>query len=181
MSDFEKLVELTKKTIKNAKIRELVVKMLEERAGEYFKTAPASSSGKYHPAYALGTGGLLRHTIAALYFIEAMTQTAAWKSEKAKDGCWGFDDADIDRMKAAIILHDLEKENYKNHEGLAKDAVNAALGLETSKIGDLIHAHMGEWGSRAPQSLCEQLVHTADYLASRKFFSVDFENMMITR
>ena len=30
----------------------------------YFFTVPASSSGKYHPSYALGDGGLVRHTKA---------------------------------------------------------------------------------------------------------------------
>ncbi len=33
---------------------------------EYFFTVPASSSGKYHPSYALGDGGLVRHTKAAV-------------------------------------------------------------------------------------------------------------------
>ena len=32
---------------------------------DYFFTVPASSSGKYHPSYALGDGGLVRHTEAA--------------------------------------------------------------------------------------------------------------------
>lgn len=31
-----------------------------------FFTQPASSSGKYHPSYALGVGGLVRHTKAAM-------------------------------------------------------------------------------------------------------------------
>lgn len=44
---------------------------LKELANELIKTIPdywyhvgASSTGKYHPAYALGEGGLMRHTIA---------------------------------------------------------------------------------------------------------------------
>lgn len=34
----------------------------------YFYTVPASSTGKYHPRYTLGSGGLLRHTKAAIKF-----------------------------------------------------------------------------------------------------------------
>ena len=33
---------------------------------DYFFTIPASSTGKYHPSYATGDGGLLRHTKAAV-------------------------------------------------------------------------------------------------------------------
>lgn len=33
---------------------------------DYFFTVPASSSGKYHPSYALADGGLVRHTDAAV-------------------------------------------------------------------------------------------------------------------
>ena len=35
---------------------------------DYFFEIPASSTGKYHPSYALGTGGLVRHTKAAVLF-----------------------------------------------------------------------------------------------------------------
>jgi hypothetical protein len=181
MTDFEQLVALTKKTIKNESIKNFTVKMLEENCPDYFKTAPASSSGRYHPAYALGKGGLVRHTTAALYFLEAMTQTKGWQSKEAEKDGWMLTSDDIDRMKSAVILHDFDKENYKDHEGLACKRINKALGIEHSKIGDMVHAHMGEWGSRKPQSLIEQLVHTADYLASRKYLNVDFANMEITR
>ena len=37
-----------------------------DKLPEYFWSVPASSSGKYHPSYALGNGGLVRHTIAAV-------------------------------------------------------------------------------------------------------------------
>ena len=33
---------------------------------DYFFHVAASSTGKYHPAYALGEGGLVRHTKAAV-------------------------------------------------------------------------------------------------------------------
>ena len=33
---------------------------------DYFFEVPASSTGKYHPAFSLGDGGLVRHTKAAV-------------------------------------------------------------------------------------------------------------------
>ena len=39
---------------------------------EYFFEVAASSTGKYHPVYALGVGGLVRHTIAAVEIANEM-------------------------------------------------------------------------------------------------------------
>lgn len=47
--------------IKNVDLRKLVELSLQS-APDYFFTIPASSTGKYHPQYALGEGGLVRHT-----------------------------------------------------------------------------------------------------------------------
>ena len=35
---------------------------------DYFFEVPASSTGKYHPSFALGSGGLVRHTKVAVRF-----------------------------------------------------------------------------------------------------------------
>ena len=51
--------------IKNKKvIKDL--KYLIELLPDYFFEIPASSTGKYHPSYALGEHGLIRHTKAAV-------------------------------------------------------------------------------------------------------------------
>ena len=36
---------------------------------DYFFEVPASSTGKYHPSYSLGEGGLLRHTKKNVMFV----------------------------------------------------------------------------------------------------------------
>ena len=51
--------------IKNLQIKEFTIKALEILPDYFFEVA-ASSSGKYHPSYALGKGGLVRHTKAAV-------------------------------------------------------------------------------------------------------------------
>ena len=53
--------------IKSDDIREFA-KILINDAPEYFFHVPASSTGKYHPSYALGEGGLARHTKAVMRF-----------------------------------------------------------------------------------------------------------------
>ena len=40
---------------------------------DYFYEVAASSTGKYHPSYALGDGGLVRHTIAAVRIANALS------------------------------------------------------------------------------------------------------------
>ena len=51
--------------IKNERIKRSLVIMLD-KLPDYFYEVPASSTGKYHPEYALGKGGLVRHTKAAI-------------------------------------------------------------------------------------------------------------------
>ena len=51
--------------IKDEKIKNSLILILNELP-EYWFSVPASSTGKYHPKYALGEGGLLRHSKAAM-------------------------------------------------------------------------------------------------------------------
>ena len=51
--------------IKDDKIRNFA-KVAVSSLPDYFFEVAASSTGKYHPSYALGEGGLLRHTKAAV-------------------------------------------------------------------------------------------------------------------
>ena len=51
--------------IKDEDIRDSL-RTLIDKIPDYFFTIPASSTGKYHPLYATGDGGLVRHTKAAV-------------------------------------------------------------------------------------------------------------------
>ena len=51
--------------INDMRIRE-GAKILLDGLPEYFYTIPASSTGKYHPDFASGEGGLVRHTKVAV-------------------------------------------------------------------------------------------------------------------
>lgn len=50
--------------IGDPKIQEIVEECLQKCPKEFY-TMPASTTGKYHPPFALGEGGLVRHTLAA--------------------------------------------------------------------------------------------------------------------
>ena len=48
------------------------VKIILNNLPDYFYKIQAASSGKYHPTYALGDGGLIRHTKAAVNFATSL-------------------------------------------------------------------------------------------------------------
>ena len=158
-------------TIESKSIREKTIEFLTTKVPPYFTTVPASSSGKYHPKYCLGDGGLLRYTVAATKILNHMLNLDFAKTT--------FTALQRDKMRSAIILHDTFKQGrsteghtVKNHEVIAADEFNAFLGQSSSDIGTLMIAHMGEWGAEKPKNLAEYLVHLADYLASRKEIEV---------
>lgn len=96
--------------IKSSTIRQIVAEQLAE-APEYFFHVPASATGKYHPSYALGEGGLVRHTKAAVQIAEDLFRAGAAEWYTAYDGGnlylspANFQDA----AYAALILHDTYK------------------------------------------------------------------------
>ena len=178
-------VELEK--IKNKKVRastEVILDLLPD----YFYEIPASSSGKYHPAFSLGEGGLVRHVKVALRLLE----------EVFKDSVYGkFSDKKKDLMRMAVMLHDGFKsgKEYSGHTNvdhpvLMHDFIieNQDVLLITPKeaqfVANCILTHMGPWNTDkegnvimpVPKTREQKIVHTCDYFASRNFLNVHFEN-----
>ena len=173
--------------IKSEKIKSACQKMIE-LLPDYFFEVPASSTGKYHPEYALGEGGLLRHTKAAV--------RSAY--ELLNDPCIGdkYTQDEKDLMIMALILHDglksgLNHEKYTrfDHPILIADYImdnEEELGLEVEKIEflcDAVKTHMGSWTTdydgvevlEKPKTKYQNFVHMCDYLASRKCLLVPFD------
>ena len=163
--------------IKNIDVINAVSTMLTEYVPEYFWQIPASSGGKYHPKYAQGIGGLIRHTQSALIFAyELMKNPLVSK----------FSQPEKDVIIASLILHDtykngLTKGNWTNnfhpqiaatqfYEGIPKQMLEEPY---RSAIYGAIQKHMGVWGGTknnklpVPETELERLVHLADYLSSR--------------
>ena len=176
------------KYIKTDKVRKACEVMIE-KLPDYFFEIPASSTGKYHPEYATGKGGLLRHTKAAVrigYELLSNPIIGDKYTEKEKD-----------LMLMGLLLHDglklgLPKEKYTrfDHPILMANYIkdNAKdLPLDDKEITflqDVIKAHMGIWTTdyngeevlEKPKTKYQNFVHMCDYLASRKAILLPFDN-----
>lgn len=178
-------VELDK--IKDDNVRystEIILEMLPD----YFYKIPASSSGKYHPLFSLGEGGLVRHVKVALRILEEMF----------RDEVFGvYDEYTKDLMRMALMLHDGFKSGLNNightcseHPVIMSDFIlnnkeKLLISENDSKfVSDLIRSHMGPWNKDkegnvimpVPKTNEELLIHLCDYIASRNFLNVSFEN-----
>lgn len=185
--DREKIFEKEFNYLKIDKIKKAcleVIKLLPD----YFFEVPASSTGKYHPEYALGEGGLLRHSKAAMrigYELLSDPSIGDKYTEKEKD-----------LMLMALLIHDglksgMPKEKYTrfDHPILMADFLmdnEEVLGLEVEEIeflGDVIKTHMGVWTKdyngvevlERPVTKYQNFVHMCDYLASRKVILIPFD------
>lgn len=65
--------------ISDETLKKIVVDTLDA-SPECIQTIPASSSGKYHPVYLLGDGGLVRHVRAAVGIAHSMIETDIFKN-----------------------------------------------------------------------------------------------------
>ena len=174
-----KLFEREINLIVDEELRMAVKSYMEEAVPDYFWTDGASSSGKYHPQFAQGEGGLVRHTKAVVMFAEELLRMSsyAYMKEEYKD-----------YVIAACIVHDtmkygidkFDKAEYKNH------AANAAYyfgqwcfanyGFVCSEfLLNAIRSHMGQWSTEKedrPFTNIDRCVHLADYMASRFFIDI---------
>lgn len=164
-------------------------KRVLKKVNEKFFTEPASSTGKYHPSYAQGEGGLYRHTRAAVGIANDLFRLNMFD-------CFTSDTKDY--IIAALILHDTCKSGinwegrYTKHEHpiLVGDLIREALGSAgepdceyVEAVSALIASHMGQWNTAkwsytklpVPTTDAEKFVHLCDYLASRKFLEYIFE------
>lgn len=177
--------------IKNQGIREAVTMMVQELIPDYFWEVAASSTGKYHPAYALGPGGLYRHTLAVVRIAIGMFPLTS------------YTDDEKDMIIAALILHDSFKHGAKyskytqaDHPVIAANYVEAycemylpeEYGPELgAQLKHLIITHMGQWNTDwrtkkeimpKPSTSIQRYVHMCDYLASRKYLDFNFEEVV---
>ena len=174
--------------IKDERIRESC-EIILDILPDYFYEIPASSTGKYHPEFSLGEGGLVRH-------VKVATRLA---KELLDNPCIGdkYTQNEKDVMLMTLILHDglksgLEHNKYTqaNHPTLIKNFVNDnkdKISLTENELDLFSHAvesHMGSWNKDyngnvilpVPKTKYENFVHMCDYLSSKKFLNVNFKN-----
>ena len=165
--------------IVNEDLRMAVKSYMEEATPDYFWTDGASSSGKYHPKFSQGDGGLVRHTKAVVMFAEELLRMSSYAYMK---------DEYKDYVIAACILHDTakygiskyDKAEYKNHASNASKAfaeyAEHVMDYKPSEfLLNAIRSHMGQWSTEKedrPFTNIDRCVHMADYMASRSFIDI---------
>ena len=182
---FKKEIEYIKDKNKQDDLK-LLINMLPD----YFFLIPASSTGKYHPLYASSDHGLVKHVkVVARIGYELINNESTTPTVK---------DNEKDIILMALLLHDglksgLIQEKYTrfDHPILMSNLVienrdKLSLNLEEVELlASLIASHMGPWtrdynGNEVlpkPKTKLEKFVHMCDYLASRKFLNVEFDNI----
>ena len=176
------------KMIKNTENRENLKKLVSLLPDYFFKVA-ASSTGKYHPEFTLNEAGLVRHSKAAFRIgYELLNNNTIGNV---------FNDEEKDLMLCGILVHDglkhgLVESKYTvfEHPILMADFIRENKDKLTwndnqiNFIASIIETHMGEWtvdykGNevlKKPSNKYQKFVHMCDFLASRKFLDIKFEN-----
>lgn len=173
--------------IKNADLKESL-KLIVDQLPDYFFYEAASSTGKYHPKYALIDGGLLRHSKAATKIGLELLNNPLIGSK--------YSPREKDMLLLSLLVHDglkrgLTEEKYTrvDHPILMANFIldnyqTFKLNLEDAKfISDVIKTHMGPYNTdfngnvvlETPKNKYQSFVHMCDYLASRKCLEVPFD------
>lgn len=175
------------------------IRIFTERAvnqlPDYFFRVAASSTGKYHPEYALGPGGLVRHTKAAVKIAKELLNLEMYGR---------YSQVEKDLIIAALILHDGWKHGQEKCEEITEKSYTVAehpvlcadwaMRLneehdcldeeEMAVLHGAIASHMGQWNTDyrskkailpKPVTAIQKFVHQCDYLASRRWLIIDFE------
>lgn len=177
-------------TIVNEDIRDFA-KVLVDELPDYIWHVGASSTGKYHPAYSLGDGGLMRHQIAVVRFLNFFFELEQYNTK--------FTSREMDLMRVAGLIHDGRKSGEQSDYDRSKytkfdhpiqmaNVVRSYDGQylnydELEFIAHCIESHMGQWNTDRKSSTVllkpadeyQNFVHLADYLASRKDLTVAFD------
>ncbi len=156
---------------------------------DYFYIIPASSSGKYHPKFALGPQGLVRHVKAAMFILEKMFTNELYGV---------YDSYTKDLIRMALIVHDGFKSGYTNSGHTCNEhpvlMANFLLqnqdkllipGDDVNFVASLVLSHMGPWNTDRdgkaimpkPGNYAERLVHTCDFIASFPFINIEFDGL----
>lgn len=166
--------------IKDPSLQRFTAHYFDYCTPDIFWETGASASGKYHPDFAKGEGGLVRHTKAVVMFCDELLRMSQWAY---------MTDARKDIAIMACLFHDtckygmtneVDTSEYKNH------AENAAINVAESwgeyfndycpyELTQAIRSHMGQWSTNRddrPFTPIDRLVHLADYIASRNFISI---------
>lgn len=185
-----KIIKPIWSTIQNNDIREFAATLIK-KLPDYIWHVGASSTGKYHPAYSLGEGGLMRHSIAVVRFLNFFFELEQYNTK--------FTDREMDLMRVAALVHDGRKSGEQadyerskftrfDHPIQMANVIRSYDGKylnhdEIEFVATCIESHMGSWNTDKkssivlpkPANVYQELIHLADYLASRKDLTMAFD------
>ena len=175
--------------ISDDRIRESTIYLLD-RLPDYFYKMPASTSGKFHPEFSLGEGGLVRHTKAAVRIAIELFKDSIFNT-------FEINDHEQDLIIMALLLHDGFKQGKVDTGHTAFDhpliVANFIFDnitklpmkqLDALQVRRMVASHMGPWNADKngnkilpiPVQDDEKFVHLCDYMASRNFLNICFIN-----
>lgn len=178
-----------------------IARVLVKNLPDYFFTVAASSSSKYHPSFALGEGGLVRHTKMAVHIahellgleqyeneakyhdeiIIALMMHDGWKHglTDTAEGHTVFEHPIVASKQVIELLPKVVEGVFTGEADPAK--VEAVIRAIIARVAKLIRSHMGQWNTskysnetlEKPRDPLQQFVHLCDYLASRKWVTLE--------
>ena len=192
MNEKSKIFDELLETFENEDLREYTVDLIKT-IPDYFWEVGASSTGKYHPQYALGTLGLARHTVSLVRIMNHIFNLEFVQED--------FNSRERDLLRIAGMMHDTRKsgdeDDYKkskftkfDHPLLAarvmRNHLEGISPMENEIIASAIEGHMGQWNTDKRSSVVlpkptdkyQKLLHICDYLASRKDIEMQFDNIL---
>ena len=184
--------------ITDKQYRDFISKCLDN-VPTYFWSIPASNSGKYHPQADLGEGGLVRHTKSCVQVGLDLLRSEIFFEENDYDkdiviGSLLLHDClknNIENSGHTEFLHPLYARififNQLNDIRLLKVyhkmTIDDFISLEdkVAITANCIASHMGKWNTSykcneqlpLPENELQELVHMADYIASRKYCNMN--------
>lgn len=162
-----------------------LTEFLIDQLDDYWFIKPASSTGKYHPKFNNGEGGLVRHSLNVcmwwqqmyrsfeqelisfsgrddiydLGLIACLFHDAKKYGDAEESSRWVKKDRDVRSME--WFLHNVEIYEHMNDMNFDNKAINY--------IANAIDHHNGPWSTHgAPRTIFERLVFICDYASSQK-------------
>jgi hypothetical protein len=168
--------------IKDENIKNWTIKAIDSLP-DYIFTIAASTTGKHHPSFSLGNGGLKRHIqVATRFAIRLFT-------------ILDFTDEEKDMIIASLLLHDggkcgIDKQcpfTRHDHPLLICDHLRKQEFFNdiscAEEICKNIESHMGQWVKARnskivlplPETKMQNFVHMCDYLSAWKELDYKFD------
>jgi len=177
--------------IKNPELKILTKQILLD-CSDFNCDMGASSSGKYHPEFDLGPGGLIRHTKTTCRSIETIMKM--WPQ---------YDGTNWDIPYISMILHDMckytklnQEHSHQDHPLLMAEKIRSfkptsqgdwfldykELAENLEKIAQNVETHMSRWDTdrdenkigEKPKNMENAFCAIADMISSQKYFCAFF-------